>query len=407
MTEAIAPPTAPRVDFVRTRDRRLDGLRALAAIAVIFTHVGDWTDAVTGPAASYIQELNVGVDVFFVISAVLLYGPFVAAHLDGRPHPNLRTYVVRRFTRIYPAYWVALAIILPISPIFGIRGKWQWFSAPLLLHTYRLQGIGSNIGLRQAWTLVVEVSFYAFLPFYAAAIRRLGRAIGATRAEIAGVLALIVLGPVFELLAMRSSPIHLTTPFKVLPPSLGIFGGGMLIVILRELVARRDEPPQWWRLLGASALPWFAIAAFAYWYLCDKIGIDPTAAFGITAHQQFEQHLLQTLVAVCVVAPAVIVPHGRSWSLNVIASRPLAFVGMVSYGIYLWHYAVIEWLVRRLGCNPASLRVCPASLQWSFVKVLAAAIPLSILVGAVSWYAVERPMIRIAHRYRRQIPVPR
>ena len=90
------------------------------------------------------QELNVGVDVFFVISAVLLYAPFVAAHLDGRPHPSLRTYATRRIFRIYPAYWVALAVILPLSPIFGFRGPWQWFSFPLLVHTYRHRGLGAR-----------------------------------------------------------------------------------------------------------------------------------------------------------------------------------------------------------------------------------------------------------------------
>jgi peptidoglycan/LPS O-acetylase OafA/YrhL len=82
-----------------------------------------------------------------------------------------------------------------------------------------------------------------------------------------------------------------------------------------------------------------------------------------------------------------------------IGSRPLAFVGMISYGIYLWHYAVIEWLVRRLGCDPTHLRPCPASVHWSFVKVTLAAVPLSIAAGALSWYLVERPTIRIAHRY--------
>ena len=110
------------------------------------------------------------------------------------------------------------------------------------------------------------------------------------------------------------------------------------------------------------------------------------------------------MVATCVVAPAVIVPAGRSWSLRVIGSRPLAYVGMLSYGIYLWHYAVIEWLVRRIGCNPAALNVCPATVHWSFVKVSLAAIPLSIAAGAASWYLVERPAIRIAHRYGRPTP---
>jgi peptidoglycan/LPS O-acetylase OafA/YrhL len=129
------------------------------------------------------------------------------------------------------------------------------------------------------------------------------------------------------------------------------------------------------------------------------LGIVPSQVVLITAHQQWLQHLLQTAVATCVVAPAVFVPVDRSWSLRAIGSRPLAYIGKLSYGIYLWHYAVIEWLVRRLGCNPAGLRACPATVHWSFVKVSLAAVPLSVAAGALSWYLVERPAIRIAHRY--------
>ena len=140
-------------------------------------------------------------------------------------------------------------------------------------------------------------------------------------------------------------------------------------------------------------------ARVAYWAICEQVGISPTAPFSITAHQQWTQHLLQTVVAACVVAPAVVVPAGRSWSLRMLASRPLAFVGMLSYGIYLWHYAVIEWLVRRLGCDPTAIRPCPPTVHWSFVKLTLAAVPLSIAAGALSWYLVERPTIRIAHRY--------
>jgi peptidoglycan/LPS O-acetylase OafA/YrhL len=290
-------------------------------------------------------------------------------------------------------------VILPLSPIFGLRGPWQWFSVPMLVYTYRAAGLGANIGLRQGWTLVIEISFYAFLPFYAFAIRELGRRVGALRAEVIGAVALLIGGPACFWFASRDAWFQLPSLLRVLPPSLGIFATGMLIVIAREAVARMPRAPQWWVILGASTVPWYAAALIAYWAICEKIGISPTLAALITARQQWEQHLLQTVVAACVVAPAVFVPAGRSWSLRIVGSRPLAFIGMCSYGIYLWHYAVIEWLVRRLGCNPAALRVCPASVHWSFVKVTLAAVPLSIAVGALSWYLVERPTIRLAHRY--------
>ena len=387
MSVTAPPEPAVRVDRLDGRDHRLDGLRALAALAVIITHVGDWTDSVTSPHGAWIQELNVGVDVFFVISAVLLYAPFVASHLDGRPHPTLRTYTIRRFLRIFPAYWVALLVILPLSPIFGLRGPWQWFSVPTLVYTYRAAGLGANIGLRQGWTLVIEISFYAFLPFYAFAIRELGRRVGALRAEVIGAVALLIGGPACFWFASRDAWFQLPSLLRVLPPSLGIFATGMLIVIAREAVARMPRAPQWWVILGASTVPWYAAALIAYWAICEKIGISPTLAALITARQQWEQHLLQTVVAACVVAPAVFVPAGRSWSLRIVGSRPLAFIGMISYGIYLWHIPVI--LVAQ------QLAVLPAQLLPRLLVVL---LP-TLVLATLSWVLLERPiMLRAAAR---------
>jgi peptidoglycan/LPS O-acetylase OafA/YrhL len=398
VTETAIPSPSATVDRLRGRDRTLDGLRALAAIAVIFTHAGDWTDSVTGPHALWIQELNVGVDVFFVISAVLLYAPFVRAHLDGRSPPGARDYAFRRITRIYPAYWAALLVILPLSPIFGLNGRWQWFSVPLLIHTYQPAGLLSSAGLRQSWTLVVEISFYAFLPFYAAAVRALGARVGALRAEVTLAVVLLVVGPACFWLSTSSAGVQLPYVLRILPPHLGIFAAGMLIVIAREAVARAPHEITWWRVAGTSAVPWFAVALLMYWIVCAHLGLDARVGVDITARQQLAQLLLETVLATCVVAPAVVVTAQRSRTLRIIGCGPLAFTGMVSYGVYLWHYAVIEWLVRRMGCHPGAFVSCPPSVHWSFVKVGLAAIPLSIAAGAASWYLVERPCIRLTHR---------
>ena len=71
-----------------------------------------------------------------------------------------------------------------------------------------------------------------------------------------------------------------------------------------------------------------------------------------------------------------------------VPAQPLAFVGMVSYGIYLWHYAAIELLGNRIGCDPANLgsaaTICEPGTSNAFAKVAIGSIVLSIALGATT-----------------------
>src|SRR4051794_40093700 len=91
----------------RSRSAPLDGLRGLAALSVLVYHVALATVG-AGAVAGAAGALHFGVPVFFVLSGLLLYLPFVRARMDGRPRPSLRRYAVRRLARIVPAYWAAL-----------------------------------------------------------------------------------------------------------------------------------------------------------------------------------------------------------------------------------------------------------------------------------------------------------
>ncbi|HVM63588.1 MAG TPA: acyltransferase family protein, partial [Acidimicrobiales bacterium] len=87
-----------------------DGLRAFAALTVILVHTSFPTGFTTRQHfwGAFTARGEIGVAVFFLISGFLLYRPFVAAHLEGRPGPAIRPYLKRRILRIVPAYWVAL-----------------------------------------------------------------------------------------------------------------------------------------------------------------------------------------------------------------------------------------------------------------------------------------------------------
>ena len=161
---AAAPPaTGPRFAL-------LDGARAIAAIAVVGVHVSFATGATFNSRfGDQLARLDVGVAIFFVLSGFLLYRPFVAARFDGRPGPAVRPFLRRRFTRIFPAYWVALTAVLLVRdlPLTAER-LFLWYS---LLHVWDPDNVIGPLG--QSWTLCAELAFYLFLPLWAAGVHRL------------------------------------------------------------------------------------------------------------------------------------------------------------------------------------------------------------------------------------------
>ena len=154
------PPRHPRFPLI-------DGMRAIAVLAVVLVHVAVFSSPSDSVPERLLLHLNVGVTIFFLISGFLLYRPFIAHRIAaGVPPPVVSDYARRRFLRIFPAYWLIL-IALWISPgLTGTAGG-DWLSHLLLVQT--LPGTGNetscvtaivDCGLAQTWSLVVEFTFY-------------------------------------------------------------------------------------------------------------------------------------------------------------------------------------------------------------------------------------------------------
>ena len=165
--ESAAPRRPPRFPA-------FDGLRAIAAVTVVVVHVGfvsGLTPRNPHGVGMYTARLEIGVSVFFLISGFLLYRPFVVAHLAAAPRPRTGAFWLRRLLRIVPAYWLVLFIatsILHVGPGIGPGGWKAYASHYLFLQIYfpsqDLKGISA------AWSLCVEMTFYLFIPLYAALI---------------------------------------------------------------------------------------------------------------------------------------------------------------------------------------------------------------------------------------------
>ena len=381
--DAVAPPPgSPRFPLV-------DGLRAIAALAVLVFHAGGATFyTLSHPFGSYVARLNVGVTLFFVISGFLLYRPFLAARFGGPPAPRVRDYARRRALRILPAYWVAL-VILGLTADLAFHGH-VWVYA-LLLQGYRLDWVLGGIG--PAWSLSIEAAFYAALPLYALGLARLER--GRPRAQMirieAAGLAVVYVGA----LAVRMLAFHAAGGQAALHTTLlgtaDWFAGGMALALASVVLdgrERRAAPARW--VIDRPWIPW-ALAGVLFFVVATRLGIENGFIPVYTGRQWLAQQVLFGLIAVLLAAPAVFAGSGRGAVRRLLGARVMAWLGLVSYGIFLWHDPVLVAWVRPHTIGHAH----------PFAATLAIVVPASVALGAASYYLVERPALRLKEPRRR------
>nr|MDT0666174.1 hypothetical protein [Micromonospora sp. DSM 115978] len=176
-----------------------------------------------------------GVAVFFVISGFLLYRPFAAAHLAGVKSPAAGPFLVRRFLRIYPAYWLALVVgVAVVGPTISVYGWEGLLRCALLVQGF--QPLWSQQGLTQAWTLTVELSFYLSLPFYAwltaRFARRMADPVARLRTELVGVALLFLVGKTVHLLVIPTDVSWAMGWHVWLPVWWDLFSLGMALAIV-------------------------------------------------------------------------------------------------------------------------------------------------------------------------------
>jgi peptidoglycan/LPS O-acetylase OafA/YrhL len=378
-----------------------DGLRAIAALAVVFHHAGFQSGATFRPGAgAFLARMDVGVTIFFLISGFLLYRPFVAAHLDGRPVLSLRRFWRRRALRIVPAYWVALTAVVVFFGL-GLRGARDGLAYYGLVQIYDGRRFFMGGGpINQAWSLATEVSFYAFLPLYAWAVRRLGR--GRVAAEWVGLGAITAVSLAFRAWLF---PVHdpgFPAPAQFLgrywlPAHLDLFALGMGMAVVSVLLERRGRPPVE-RGLWAAAFPWvsWGLAGLAFWWVSRRAGL-PRGLEDAHPAGEWAKHGLYAAVAFFLLLPAVFGPQRRGAIRRFLASGPMTWLGLISYGIYLWHQA---WLHQVRAWTGATLFDTP------FWHLAGPALVLTLVVSALSYRLVERPALARKDPRPRRVPAP-
>ncbi|MFE7721020.1 acyltransferase family protein [Nocardia rhizosphaerihabitans] len=375
MTTATAPVPAPRA-FIPA----LEGMRGMAALGVLLTHVSFQTGvggiAVLGPI---LERFDMAVAVFFALSGFLLWRPHAAVAHGMGTAPTTGRYLLHRLMRIVPAYWAVVVFVLLLLPGAAQSANLRvWVSNLFLLQVF--VPLTLTEGLTQMWSLSVEMAFYLVLPLLAWSIVWLRGP--AARWRVPVLCGLIAVSLTWNLWPVPTpDAIHAD---NWLPGYLPWFAAGM---VLAELI-HQVRPGAWWgRLFSSQPLMW-ALALAAFLVSATEFG-GPAGLERAEPWQYAMKMLLGMIIGFGLLAPLVLRPADAAphrW----LESPTALTLGRWSYGIFLWHLVVLTMVFPVFGILPFS---------GNFVYVLVLTTALTMPLAAASFALIEDPARRLARRW--------
>ncbi len=331
-----------------TYRRDIDGLRALAIIPVVLYHAG-----IPGFGGGF-----VGVDVFFVISGFLMAS--LISNEIAQGEFSLVRFYERRIRRIFPALFTVLIASSMAAWLLLMPAEFAYFARSLksaALFTSNIQfekesgyfDIGAQMKpLLHTWSLAVEEQFYILFPLLLIAITRFARR--HTVPILAGLLVASFAASTWTLFQSQAEAFYLLQ-FRAWELLLG--------ALLALGVVPMPKRPAMRAGLAAAGVLFIAIAIFGF--------SDKTLFPGLAA-------LLPCLGAALVI-------HARDeWgpASHFLRSRPMVFVGLISYSLYLWHWPIIVFSREMTGRE--------LSLPQGGMIVAA-----SFVAAVISWRFIEQP----------------
>lgn len=349
------------------RIRGFDGLRALAVITVVLTHLGLYAPL---DQAEHLRHTvlplvagRTGVIVFFVLSGFLIT-LLLLKEYDKNGRISVRDFYVRRILRIFPLYFlvVGLTIAMQIAGSFVIR----WESVPFALtYTYNFipkQYYSSILG--HTWSLAVEEHFYLIWPLVVTALI-------ATRARLLCIAVLVFFVVTILVKGVANSIETVREAFFVGRWTIvagGYIAIGAALALLLEQEASRDR----WRGLIQSPFA-FLLGAVLFGHSL-VVGLD---AYGLDTHAR--------ALGICLMIGWIYL-NQQSALVSGLEMPPLRYLGRISYGIYMW-----QGFFLATGPGRLAEQTWPPD-PWTGLILLA-------LVAPLSYHAFETPILKLKARF--------
>jgi peptidoglycan/LPS O-acetylase OafA/YrhL len=417
---AVGSPAATaepaRVAALRPHYPCLEGLRTIGVMALFFQHTGYTTGLQQRSGFEWMGHLELGPTMFFVLSAFLLYQPFVTASLTGRRPASWSRFVRTRALRVVPAYWATLALLIlffradagdPFGGGLKIDGWADGLAIFGFAQTYDPDWFFH--GITSAYTLNVEVVFYLLVPVYAAVLRRWTAGLdvaGKVRRELLALGGVVVASAVWRVVielafeeerrvcvaAAATDDAHLScAAVQWFPGYADYFALGMLVAVVASWRLVTAEEPAWLRRVGELSDWWWGGALALFVVYSTQLGTRGLAY--VPPARAEARHALNAAIVLCLLLPGVFGEQSRGAVRRFLRWRPIAYTGLVSYGVYLWHQGWTDKAMEWTDSRP---------LDASFLVITGIAVAMSLLCATVSWYGLERPINR-----RRDVPVRR
>jgi len=366
--QVTAPPQPPGIQPPAAHGYRgdIDGLRCIAVLAVVFYHAN-----LPGFSGGF-----TGVDIFFVISGFLITSMVLQAQLTNQF--RLRRFYVRRARRLFPALLAVLAtsallgwfLLLPdeLEDFGESLATALAFSSNILFWSEAgyFEGPSHFKPLLHTWSLAVEEQYYLIFPLMLIALAAIcGR--GTNRPLTAERFFWPLLGltlPLFLLslgLSQWSLGRSSAAAFFLLPQRFFelLIGSIVAIVLTLRPALAEQQHPALTRVIAIVGVLMIGYAVF---------GFDKTTRFpGFSA-------LIPCMGTALVICAGTLSPQSTRW----LSLRPLTFVGLISYSLYLWHWPILVYLEHYLVRPPEALDT-------------AFALTAAFVMAYLSWRFIERP----------------
>lgn len=325
----------------------LDGIRAVAALAVVLDHVD-----IPGFEAG-----GLGVDVFFALSGFLITSLLVE-ELAETGRVAFRRFWIRRALRLIPALAAVVGAVFVLLPLLPVETSDGIVPTLLYVTNWHRAFVGDVGALGHTWSLGVEEQFYIVWPLVLVWMYRRGGPSSALRLALGASVAVAVVRE-YASRTEAVSEAHIYNSFHFRADAILL---GCALALAFHVGIRPNT-------LGRRGVVWSALTLFAAAFLWSNVAGLPISIRALAA------------VATCALVAGICA--GSVPRLAAVLSHPAArWLGVRSYGLYLWHYPIRT-------AFPAELSVSDR------VAVLA----FTLAVTAISYRYIEAPFLALKDRW--------